>query len=45
MDIIIDSQYEIALMSELFGNEVTTKIFENKKVLEQFNKKEIRLLI
>ena len=39
MDIIIDSQYEIALMTELFGNEVAVKIFEDEQIREQFNQK------
>ncbi|ABR74948.1 hypothetical protein CBG46_08145 [Actinobacillus succinogenes] len=43
METISASQYEIALMTELFGEEATVQIFENPTVQEQFNEKLSRL--
>lgn len=39
MDIVTDSQYDIALMTELFGNDATVKVLEDNNALEQFNQK------
>lgn len=43
MDIVIESQYEMALMNELFGYDITVKILENPEYGEQFDRKLYRL--
>lgn len=43
MEIINKSQYEIALMTELFGHDVTVQTFETPIVTKQFNEKLSRL--